>query len=201
MPSLGCTMIRVNLLPRKFFWRNVVRKRFHQWICFLGFITLLFSAWNASYCVEWWRHNRDFKEIEEAVAPARQSRAERIELAKKVILLEKKLNQLRDIAVEDCTTSTLGVVAKAVLVTNSSVQVQELQASCSDSTSNSNLISKKDYMVSIRGIAVQNDSIANFMKSLNHSGMFPRVELRATQERQVEDQCIQEFQLECLSNE
>jgi hypothetical protein len=194
-------MIRVNLLPRKFFWRNVVRKRFHQWICFLGFVTLLFSAWNVSYCVEWWRHNRDFKEIDEAVAPARQSRAERIELAKKVILLEKKLSQLREIAVEDCTTSTLGVVAKAVLVTNSSVQVQELQASCSNSTSKSNLISKKDYMVSIRGIAVQNDSIANFMKSLNHSGMFPRVELRATQERQVEDQCIQEFQLECLNNE
>jgi hypothetical protein len=200
LPSLGCTMIRVNLLPPKFVWRKVVRKRIRQWICFLGFVSFLFSAWNASYWVEWWRYHRDFKEIEEAVAPARRSREERIELAKNVILLEKKLNQIRDIAVADRTTATLGVLAKAVLEADSSVQVQELQSS-SNSTSNSNPASKRDYIVSIRGIAVQSDSITNFMKSLNHSGMFPRVELRATQERHVEDQSIQEFQLECLNNE
>lgn len=200
MPSLGCTMIRVNLLPPKFIWRKAVRKRIRQWICFFGIVTFLFSAWNASYWVEWWRYHRDFKEIEEAVAPARQSRAERIELAKNVILLEKKLNQIQDIAVADRTTATLGVVAKAVLEADSSVQVQELQSS-SSTTSNSKPASKRDSIVSIRGIAVQSDSITNFMKSLNHSGLFPRVELRATQERQVEDKSIQEFQLECLNNE
>ena len=200
MPSLGCTMIRVNLLPPKFIWRKAVRKRIRQWICFFGIVTFLFSAWNASYWVEWWRYHRDFKEIEEAVAPARQSRAERIELAKNVILLEKKLNQIQDIAVADRTAATLGVVAKAVLEADSSVQVQELQSS-SNSTSNSKPASKRDSIVSIRGIAVQSDSITNFMKSLNHSGMFPRVELRATQERHVKDKSIQEFQLECLDNE
>lgn len=194
-------MIRVNLLPPKFVWQKMMRKRVRHWICFLGLVTLLFSAWNASYRVEWWRHNRDLKEIEEAVAPVRQSSMERIELTKKTILIEKKLNQLREIAFEDGTTSTLSVVAKGVLATNNSVQVQELQVSPSNSTSTSKSSSKQNYIVSIRGIAAQSDSITKFMDSLNRSGMFPRVELRATQELQVKDQWIQEFQLECLNNE
>jgi hypothetical protein len=194
-------MIRVNLLPPTLVWRKVLRKRIRQWICILGVATFLFSAWNASCWIEWWRYHRDFKEIEEAVAPARQSRTERVELAKKVILLEKKLSQLREIAVDDCATSALGVVAKGVLETNRSVQVQELQASTSTSTATSNTKAKKSYIVSIRGIAAESDSITSFMESLNRSGMFPRVELRSTQERQMEDQCIQEFQLECMNDE
>lgn len=194
-------MIRVNLLPPKFVWRKMMRKRVRQWICFLGLVTLLFSAWNASYRVEWWRYNRDLKEIEGAVAPVRQSSMERIELTKKTILIEKKLNQLREIAFEDGTTSTLSVVAKGVLATNNSVQVQELQVSPSNSTSTSKSSSQRNYIVSIRGIAAQSDSITKFMDSLNRSGIFPRVELRATQELQVKDQWIQEFQLECLNNE
>lgn len=202
-------MIRVNLLPPKFIWRKMVRKRIRQWLCILGLVTFLFSAWNVSCWIEWWRYHRDFKAIEEAVAPARQSRAERVELAKNVILLEKKLDQLREIVVDDCTTSTLGVVAKGVLETNCSVQVQELQASSTNSTSNSTLNatsnsnpkSKKNYMVSIRGIAVESDAITSFMESLNRSGIFPRVELRATQGRQMEDKAIQEFQLECMNDE
>jgi Tfp pilus assembly protein PilN len=198
---MGCTMIRVNLLPPKFVWRKMMRKRVRQWICFLGLVTLLFSAWNASYRVEWWRYNRDLKEIEGAVAPVRQSSMERIELTKKTILIEKKLNQLREIAFEDGTTSTLSVVAKGVLATNNSVQVQELQVSPSNSTSTSKSSSQRNYIVSIRGIAAQSDSITKFMDSLNRSGIFPRVELRATQELQVKDQWIQEFQLECLNNE
>jgi Tfp pilus assembly protein PilN len=198
---MGCTMIRVNLLPPKFVWRKMMRKRVRQWICFLGLVTLLFSAWNASYRVEWWRYNRDLKEIEGAVAPVRQSSMERIELTKKTILIEKKLNQLREIAFEDGTTSTLSVVAKGVLATNNSVQVQELQVSPSNSTSTSKSSSQRNYIVSIRGIGAQSDSITKFMDSLNRSGIFPRVELRATQELQVKDQWIQEFQLECLNNE
>ena len=194
-------MIRVNLLPPKFVWRKMMRKRVRQWICFLGLVTLLFSAWNASYRVEWWRYNRDLKEIEGAVAPVRQSSMERIELTKKTILIEKKLNQLREIAFEDGTTSTLSVVAKGVLATNNSVQVQELQVSPSNSTSTSKSSSQRNYIVSIRGIGAQSDSITKFMDSLNRSGIFPRVELRATQELQVKDQWIQEFQLECLNNE
>jgi hypothetical protein len=198
-------MIRVNLLPPKFIWRKTLRKRIRQWICVLGLVTFLFSAWNVSCWIEWWRYHRDFEEIEEAIAPARQARTERVELAKKVILLEKKLGQLREIAVDDCTTSTLGVVAKGVLETNCSVQLQELQASSStsNSTSTSNSIpkSKKNYMVSIRGIAVESDAITSFMESLNRSGLFPRVELRATKECQMEDRTIQEFQLECMNDE
>jgi len=143
-------MIRVNLLPPKFVWQKMMRKRVRHWICFLGLVTLLFSAWNASYRVEWWRYNRDLKEIEEAVAPVRQSSMERIELTKKTILIEKKLNQLREIAFEDGTTSTLSVVAKGVLATNNSVQVQELQVSPSNSTSTSKSSSKQNYIVSIR---------------------------------------------------
>lgn len=198
-------MIRVNLLPPKFIWRKMVRKRIRQWVCILGLVTFLFSVWNVSCWIEWWRFHRDFKEIEEAVAPVRQSRAKRGELAKKVLLLEKKLGQLREIAVDDCTISTLGVVAKGILETNRSVQVQELQASSSNSTltptSTSNSKAQKNYVVSIRGIAVESDAITSFMESLNRTGMFPRVELRATQERQMEDKTIQEFQLECMNDE
>ena len=118
-----------------------------------------------------------------------------LELAKKANLLEMKLNQLRIAAADDRTVSTLGVIAKGVLATNRSVQVQEMQVSLS------NAPSKRNYLVSIRGIAVQGDSITAFMQSLNHSGMFPTVDLRSTQERIIADQPIQEFQLECLSDE
>jgi len=188
-------MIGVNLLPPKFVRRRLVRKRIRQWAFVFGLIAIVFSAWNTSCWVRWWKVYHELQELNLAAAPIRQLQTKRLELAKKANLLEVKLNQLRIAAADDRTVSTLGVIAKGVLATDRSVQVQEMQVSLSSANS------KRNYLVSIRGIAVQGDSITAFMQSLSHSGMFPTVDLRSTQERIIADQPIQEFQLECLSDE
>jgi Fimbrial assembly protein (PilN) len=208
----------VNLLPPQFVWRRLFRKRMRQWTCAFGFIGITLLGMNASLFGRWWAELREFQTMHSAAEPMRALQAERIEIAKQSLELSQKLKQLQAAASHDRTNSLLGIISQGVIVSNGTVQIQEMQVSVSTSegttrndqtspnTSRSNLSPEtkttgNQYQMTLRGIAIESESITTFMETLQESNVFSKVELRSTQERLVLERALQEFQLECLAND
>ncbi len=213
--------MHVNLLPPTFVWRRLFRKRIRQWGCAFGLLAVAFLGGNVQLFGQWWIDVREFQSMHADSEPIRQLQADRIELDKQSIALKQKIKQLQTAVSPDRTTSLLGIIVSGVNAANGAVQIQEMQVSVTakskevivpvrDTQPKSNpkpLVSEENtspeyqYQLTLRGIAVESESISSFMNSLQSSTVFPKVELRSTQERVVSERSLQEFQLECLGNE
>lgn len=210
--------MHVNLLPPQFVWRRLFRKRIRQWTCAFGFIGVTILGINVSLFGRWWMELREFQTIHSAAEPIRALQADRIEIAKRSLGLSQKIKQLQAAVSLDRTNSLLGIISQGVLASNGAVQIQEMQVSVSTSegtarndqvspnTSRSSLASEtkttaNQYQMTIRGIAIESESITTFMETLQQANVFPKVEMKSTQERLVLERTLQEFQLECLAND
>ena len=212
--------MHVNLLPAPFVMGRLIRKRICQWGCVFAILGVFVLACNMHLLGKCLSGLREFQEIRAAAEPIRLLQADRVQLAKQSFAIQQKTNQLRAAVSEDRTNSLLGIVANGVLSTGGSVQIQEMQVLISakatastvpiraaqsstarENTPAENNSSRNEYQLTLRGTATESESITTFMESLQKSNLFPRVELRSTQERSVAERSVQEFQLECLSYE
>jgi hypothetical protein len=210
--------MHVNLLPATFVWRRRMRKRLRQWGCVYGAFGGLVLAWNVQLIGKWWNGLHELQKIHAATEPIRQLQSDRIRLATQSFALQQKINQLQAAVSKDRTTSFLGVVAAGVGSTAKTVQIQEMQVSVTAKSNDStppageplrganakpiapieNRFLGNQYMLTLRGIAIESESITEFMESLQESRLFPKIELRSTQERIVLERPVQEFQMECF---
>ncbi len=211
--------MHVNLLPTTFVWRRLIRKRLRQWGCVYGLLGVFIIYWNVQLIEKWWNGLRNLQAIHAVANPIRQLQSDSIQLSVNSIALQKKLNQLQAAISQDRTTSLLGIIASGVGSTGGTVQIQEMQVLVSarsyESTgptretqrgavpkSNSPPETRflgNQYQLTLRGVAIESESITSFMESLQSSSVFPKIELRSTQERLVSERFVQEFQMECLS--
>ncbi len=211
--------MHVNLLPYSFVWRRLIRTRIRQWGCAFGLLGVFTLAWNVQLIGKWWNGLHELQVIYAATEPIRQLQSDRIQLATKSLAVKQKINQLRAAISQDRTTSLLGIVASGVGSTSETVQIQEMQVSVTAKLHDSaGLVGEKQrgaglkpnanpennflgnqYQMTLRGVAIESESITAFMDSLQEWSVFPKIELRSTQERLVSERSVQEFQLECVS--
>lgn len=213
--------MHVNLLPSSFVWRRLISKRLRQW----GFVFVVLGVavllCNALLLEKWWRGFSALQESQAAADPIRQLQREMIHKSKEALVLEQKIDQLQAAVSQDRTNSLLGIIANGVLSSDGTVQIQELQvlvvakpiasthltresqsnAGPKPNSSAEGKAMRSERQLTLRGIAIESESISAFMQSLQESKVFSNVELRSTQERLVSDRSVQEFQLECLSHE
>ena len=210
--------MHVNLLPPQFVWRRLFRKRIRQWTCAFVFVGVTIFGISVSLFGRLWMELREFQTMNSAAEPMRELQADRIEIAKRSLGLSQKIKQLQAAVSHDRTNSLLGIISHGVIATKGTVQIQEMQVSVSTSEgtvrnsqvspsiSRSSLSpetksTENQYQMTLRGIAIESESITTFMESLQESKLFPKVELRSTQERFVLERSLQEFQLECLAHD
>ena len=213
--------MHVNLLPSSFTWRRLIFKRVRLWGWMFGLLTIAVLGCNARLFAKWLNGNLELQEILAVSQPIREMQSDRIQLAKQAFGLEKRIKQLKSTLAQDRTCSVLGIIAQGVRATNSEIQIQETQFSMTTRSNDSAKATREtqravtpppcastmiadseiEYQLSMRGIAIEGDSINEFVKSIQQSSVFPKVELRSTQERVVSERLLQEFQLECLSHE
>ena len=210
--------MHANLLPATYVWRRRIRKRLRQWGCVYGAVGVLLLAWNVQLIGKWWNGLHELQKIQAATEPIRHLQSDRIRLATQSFSLQQKINQLQAAVSKDRSTSFLGVVAAGVGSTSRTIQIQEMQVSVTAKSNEStaptneplrganakpnapieNKFLGNQYILTLRGIAIESESISAFMESLQESSLFPKIELRSTQERFVSERPVQEFQMECV---
>jgi Tfp pilus assembly protein PilN len=216
----------VNLLPKSFIWRQTLQLRLRQWGLFYGLLAIVLVCLNAPLFYKWTSRQSQLQETHDATVHIRQLQAQRISLAKEVVAFERKTGQLKQSLTTDRSISILSILASGVLATDRRVQIQEAQVIVSprvnestnsasqnasgqrksilvSTTGKSTAVNSQlnEYRLTLRGVAINGDSINSFVKSLQESKGFPVVELRSTHEQTVSARPIHEFQLECLGYE
>jgi Tfp pilus assembly protein PilN len=214
--------MHVNLLPSSFVWQQLLRKRLRQWACALAGLTIVWIVANAPLIIQWWVDLQEHQTMQLAAEPARELQDNRIEIAKATLGLKQKIESLQALTARDRGTSLLGLIANSVNATDKTVQIQQLHVNIETkslevqpanptviSTANpartnlptvSNVL-ENQVRLTLKGIAVESESISKFADAIQRSRVFPKVELRSTQERVVQDRSIQDFELECFANE
>ena len=214
--------MHVNLLPSSFVWRRLLRKRMRQWGCAFGVLGIAFLGVNATLFGQWFTDLREFQTMHAATSPILAMQAERAEIAMQSLAISQKLKRLKDTIATDRTQAFLGILAQGVRQSKDTVQVQDFQLSVSDKSIQSDVatranssklngsrpissedskITKKQYQLTLRGIATESESISKFMESLQKSNVFSSIDLRSTQSKTVLERTIDEFHLECVGNE
>lgn len=214
--------MHVNLLPSSFVWQQLLRKRLRQWAFALAFLFFVLIASNVPLIVQWWVDLQEYQSMQLAAEPARKLQDDRIEITKATLGLKHKIESLEAITARDRGTSLLGLIANSVKATDKTVQIQQLHVSIETkstemqsanptqisnaSPARQNLMASTpvpDHQVclTLKGIAVESESISKFVDSIQRSGVFPKVELHSMQERMLLDRSIQDFELECFGNE
>lgn len=220
--------MHVNLLPSSFLWKRLLRKRLRQWACAFSCLLILLIASNVPMIIhvpmiiQWWVNLQDYQAMQLAAEPIRKLQDSRIEITKSLHALKQKTESLQARTALDRSTSLLGLIASGVNATDKTVQIQQLQVSIetksvemqsanpalvsngSPSRTNPptvNLVANNQLRLTLKGLAVQSESISKFVNSIQQTNVFSRVELRSTQERMLLDRSIQDFELECFGNE
>ena len=211
----------VNLLPTSFIWRQLAIRRIRQWGYVYGAFSIAIACWNIPLLSKWWNCQRNLQSIRLAAEPVRKLQADHLQLAKQSLALENRIEQIRNSVTQDRTVSLLGIIAHGVRSTVGAVQIQEMQILVNAKAIDSNYPThdaqhratstisptsepsrmRRESQLTLRGIALESESITGFIESLQGSAVLPNVELRSTQERLISDRTIQEFKLECISHE
>ena len=214
--------MHVNLLPSSFVWQQLLRKRLRQWACAFALLLIVLITANVPLVFQWWVDLQEYHSMQLAAEPARRLQDRRIEITKASLGLKQKIESLQALTARDRGTSLLGLIANGVNATDKTVQIQQLQMSIETKSSemqsaNPALVStaspsrtnpaKSGHLpdnqvrLTLKGIAVESESISKFVNSIEQTNVFPKVELRSTQERMIKDRSIQDFELECFANE
>ena len=210
--------MRVNLLPANFVWKRTVRKCLLQWFSAICVACLLFFGLSAPLLWKWCTDSRDLARLRIEMEPIELMQSERIQLEKSSVALIRKINHLRKSVSMDRSAALLGIISQSVQNTDKTVQVQEMlfvtnnkvienatPKGSSSSQGNKGSDPKlaepaQQHQLTLKAIALDADTTFRFMQYLQ-TNLFPKVELRSTQERLISDHHVQEFQLECLRDE
>lgn len=214
--------MHVNLLPSSFVWQQLVRKRLRQWAWALACFLVVLIALKTPLIVQWSIDLQEYQAMQLAAEPAKKLQDSRIELTKATLQLKQKIETLQALTTRDRGTSLLGLVANGVNATDKTVQIQQLHVSIETKiqemlspsltlTSNASpartnrmtslQVPDNQTRLTLKGIAAQSESISKFVDSIQQSNVFPKVELRSTQERHLQGRSIQDFELECFGDE
>ncbi len=181
----------INLLPSSFVLKRLVRRRLRQWACVYGVVGVAVVLLYFPLMSQWSSACHELRIYQLKSEPIRELQSQQIGYVKQSMVVDQKVAQIKKTIVIDRSTSLLGVVTQAIKDTNRQIQLQEMQVITSDG----------QHRLAVRGIALEGEAITQLLESLQGSKVFPRVELRSTQEKLVLSRNVQEFQVECLTNE
>jgi Fimbrial assembly protein (PilN) len=190
----------LNLLPRTYRRQQLIRKRAIQW-CSLITVVLI-SAWTW----HWFERREDraliqqLEVLEREQAPTHIMLKQLVEMRSKLEELQQQETVARELEYQRSALALLGVISKAAQTTEGRLRVtkfeltgfqdiRQAEAPGSQEQANAGLL--------LSGVSLDNSAVAELFESLQDSGIFRRVELLATKERQGAEVSFRDYQVRC----
>lgn len=181
----------LNLMPMTYRRRQLIRRRLWQWSVMWVFamVVLSLAAWT-----QWSQYQRGVARLS-----ARQREYQPIEqLGKEVAEIERRIDDLQqrealslNLADERSMLSLVGVLSDAAKSSGGQVSIQNMQFDRrGDGAAETN-------SVVLRGVAVDDFSVARFAARLRDRKAFSNVELKSTGDVKVGDIDARTYSLEC----
>lgn len=176
-------MIKINLLPKK---------EITQWVAFAeqGILALLIVIALILGMTGWTVYLRgEVRDLEVKIAATKaeleelkKNEAKIEEMKKTEAVIQKRIDVIKRL--EKRKTGQVTVLDAVASTIPEKAWLTDLQSSGS--------------MLTLRGVAIDNETIAVFMTNLERSGQFENIELQVAKEKRIQDFMFKEFSLTCV---
>ena len=195
----------VDLLSVQFRWNRLWRTRVRQWGITTSIAFILLVAFYSPSFLYWQQSIQEIASLREEIEPVQAKLSEERRLKKNMEQVRAKVNQLQSLVHENHINSLLGMLGSSCQSELSPIWLKEVvmtpgqhktskRTPANPGAAESNL---RLASMTVRGMAVVDVKLSDFIQQLEQFGVFASVELRTAHETKIEGQSVQEFELEC----
>ena len=190
----------INLLPASFRRQQILRRRATQWSSIL--CVVLFSGW------AWhWYEMREDRALAQQLEVVEREHAPTHRLIQQLVDMRTKLEQLqqqeavaRELEHRRNALTLLGVISQTARQTGGRLRLMRMeltnfQNSGSGGSTAAGAGSSSGLLLS--GVSLDNPSVVELLDGLQGSGIFSRVELLASKEREAAEVALRDYEVRC----
>ena len=192
---------RMNLVPKAFQRKLLVRKRVRQWFtpCAVALIASLMAVGEVGYRLR--KVSLEAAELDGRLQPMTAMSQANDQIAARLKSLVGHESVLHEIVGIQRPISLLAVISQSAGRSNSRLQIRKLTV---QQTSTESAVAPKAPVTSmtsteiiIQGIALEDGDVAAFVQSLKDSQAFSTVELKSTTSSVVTDVAVRQYDVSC----
>lgn len=190
----------INLLPTSFRRKQLLRRRAIQWSTVACIAIAIGWSWHWFERREQVALQQQLETLEREYAPTKVMMSELVKMRQQLDDLQQQESVARELEYQRNPLTLLGVLSKTARAANGRVRVtkvdltgfQNMQRKDPDAVRNN----AEEGLV-IRGVSLDNPSVAELLDGLQDSGLFRRVELLASKEREENEQSLRDYEVRC----
>ena len=207
-------MTHINLLPLNFRRRLLVKIRLLQWSLVWGLSLLALVALWAAKSMDRQAQTRQLQTLERQCNPLRKIDADNNRVRKRLAELEQRQSLLADLDTVQFPLLLVGIVSQGTQRSHSRVQVRDfslapiMEVSAKSTNSAHQVKNKKNekqaeenvsarMRLTLKGIALDDLAVAQFIVALRDTGVFNAVELKSSLITQLAGGPAREYFVEC----
>lgn len=207
-------MTHTNLLPLDFRRLLLVKIRLLQWSLVWGLSLLALVALWAAKSVDRQAQTRQLQTLERQCDPLREMNADNKRVRKRLAELEQRQSLLADLDTVQYPLLLVGIVSQGTHRSQARVQVRDFSLApvapvSAKSTKSANQVKKKKnekqaeenvsarMRLTLKGIALDDLAVAQFIVALRDTGVFNSVELKSSLVTQLASGLAREYFVEC----
>ncbi len=189
----------INLLPASLRRQQIVRKRLVQWASIVCIVSTIGWGWHWYELGEAIALSKQLESLEREYGPSKTMLKELVTMREKLNELQQQESVARELEFQRNALALLGLVSETAQSGKGRLRVTSLELIGFQSMGEKvNDTSERgpDGLI-VRGISLDNPSVAEMLDGLQDSGMFSRVELLVLKEHTDGDVSLRDYEVRC----
>ncbi len=201
----------INLLPAAFRKRLLIWARIRQWTVVNAVIILAMGGWGASEYLRMLSEQKSLTELNEKAHPVRKISQENLVLSNRSRELLQKQESVSRIKNSDTHLRILGLISQCTKPMHNELQVvyYKLEESLKQPEAKKTLPTSrpapaaqkqppiKVLRLDLKGFAVSDEKISDFVDALKAYDLFDAVELKIVNRVEISSKVVRSYQIEC----
>lgn len=204
-----------NLLPKSFQKRLLVWARIRQWVAICGCILLIFGFWTLLEYSRMSSQQVRLVEMDERAMPFRKITRENVQLRTQLKGLITKEASISKISNSELHLQILGILSQSTRPLSEKIQVIDLKVAgiekdvvpqintpgntpVPQNRAVTKVQKEKGIKLDLRGLAVNDATIAEFIRALEEYNFFTSIELKTVNRVDIAKQTVRAYQIECV---
>jgi Tfp pilus assembly protein PilN len=188
---------RMNLVPKAFQRKLLVRKRIRQWFppCAVALCISVAAVGEVGYRLR--TLSVEAANLDARLQPMNEMSRKADEVAARLKSLVGHESVLHEIAGVQRPISLLAVISQSAGQSNSRLQIRKLTVQQASTEAAAKEPATTSTEITIHGVAVDDADVAAFVQSLKSSQSFSTVELKSTTSTVVADVAVRQYDVSC----
>ena len=201
----------LNLLPLKFRQQAVIKRIIRQWLAVGGVVGLVLLSLSLFTNSQLTAEKIRVATLNEQAEPIRELMSSNRELEAQLQELQLKKESIDNITNSNLHLQTLGIISQNAKQLQDNLQVihfsleetarpqfRQDSVTASPQTETPPETSRRSMRLKLRGLSVDEASVANFIALLEGKNRFQRVDLKSIDRTEISNFTMQTFEIECL---